>query len=477
MPPSLGLLAYFLLLVVLLRWSKGPKESPALWLPVIWLFIVGSKLPSLWFGVNYSTSAIAASEEGSAFDRIVYLALLVLALWVLARRQINWSEFFARNSALVLFVVFTLVSVAWSDYLFVSFKRWVRDLNPYVMAVIVLSDPSPLMAISVVIRRVSYILLTLSLLLIKYYPGIGITYDYWTGAPMYVGVSTGKNSLGLICMVAILFFFWDTLGRWPERKSKTVRLILAANITSILIACRLFMFIDSATSRVCLIVGCGIVLLVRSKLGKANPKLLTTGIPVAVIGYLILDSVFDFSSTVASLSGRDPTLTGRTETWHVLLQTQTNPLIGLGYGSLWTGDRMAAIMRTLNASYLNETHNGYLDIYITLGVVGLALFVVFMLSSFRKICAQIIVSPHYAAFAVSFWVVAVLYNVTETAVSGSLIWSVLLFFSMVVPRTEHALSEGTDFLVTTRAGVALYPRISSRRTVLGERTPTVVNHS
>src|SRR5262249_29159978 len=134
---------------------------------------------------------------------------------------------------------------------------------------------------------------------------------------------------GLICMVAMLFFFWDTLGRWPERKSRTGKLILAANITFIAIAWRLWMFIDSATSRGCLIVGCIIILLVRSKVVKANPRLIMVGIPAAITGYLLLEYFFDLSSMVAGLFGRDPTLTGRTEAWQVFLKVQTNPLFGL----------------------------------------------------------------------------------------------------------------------------------------------------
>jgi exopolysaccharide production protein ExoQ len=362
------------------------------------------------------------------------------------------------------------VSVAWSDYPYVSFKRWVRDLNPYAMAIVVLSDPSPLTAISAVIRRVSYVLVTVSLVLIKYYPEIGIVYNQFDGRPEYVGVSVGKNSLGVICLVAILFFFWDTLGRWAERKSKAAKLILVANITCIAIAWRLFMFIDSGTSRGCLLVGCVIILVVRSRLARTNPRLVTAGIPAAIIGYLLLDFMFDLSGMIAGLFGRDPTLTGRTETWKVLLQMQTNPLIGLGYGSLWTGDRLASIFRSVGVSFLNETHNGYLEIYLTLGFVGLALCVTFLLASFRRICRQITVSPHYAAFAVSFWVVTLLYNITETAIGGTLVWSVLLFFTIFVPRTQHALSEGTEFLVTKRARTALQPRISWRRTANGRVT-------
>src|SRR5215469_5035530 len=104
MPPSLALLAFFILTVVLIRWSKDPAESPTLWLPVIWLFILSSRQLSQWFGVADAQSAIAASEDGNGLDRAFYLALLFVAFWILARRRINWSELFAQNSILVLFL-------------------------------------------------------------------------------------------------------------------------------------------------------------------------------------------------------------------------------------------------------------------------------------------------------------------------------------------------------------------------------------
>src|SRR5262249_24094337 len=157
-----------------MHWSKEAKHSIALWLPVLWLFIVSSRLPSLWFGVGSTTSAVVASEEGNGLDRTIYLAVLALSFWVVARRQVNWGAFLARNRILVAFLVFGLVSIAWSDYKYVAFKRWVRDLNAYLMALVVLSDERPLMATSAVIRLLAYILLPLSLLLIKYYPEMGI---------------------------------------------------------------------------------------------------------------------------------------------------------------------------------------------------------------------------------------------------------------------------------------------------------------
>jgi len=47
MPPSLALFLWLVLLLLLLRFdpARDPETSLALWVPVIWLFIDGSRLP------------------------------------------------------------------------------------------------------------------------------------------------------------------------------------------------------------------------------------------------------------------------------------------------------------------------------------------------------------------------------------------------------------------------------------------------
>ena len=177
MPAWLGALVWAALGLVLLRWSsKDAKESRALWVPVIWLFIISSRLPSQWLGLT-PISVSTAFEEGSPVDRIIYLSLIIVALCILYSRRLNWGELFARNSALLLLLLFALVSVIWSDFPYVAFKRWFRDLGLYLMILVVLSDRRPEIAVSTVIRRFSYILLFLSLILVKYYTYIAVFYD------------------------------------------------------------------------------------------------------------------------------------------------------------------------------------------------------------------------------------------------------------------------------------------------------------
>jgi O-antigen ligase len=406
---------------------------------------------------------VTAFEEGSSLDRIIFLLLIGLAVWILTKRQLNWGELFKRNPALLLFLAFALASVLWSDYPFVTFKRWIRDLGLYAMALVVLSDPRPQMAVSTVIRRFTAIVLFLSLVLIKYYPQMGIQYGPFNGLPEYVGATTSKNMLGVICLISGLFYFWDTLGRWSQRKVREDRRILILNVILFAITLRLLMLSNSATSRGCLVMGCLIIVMVRSNWAKANPRLVTASIPAVLIGYFLLQYVFDLSTVVAGIMGRDPTLHGRTGIWDAVLAVQTRPLIGFGYQNFWMGYRLTAVWSRLGTDFLNEAHNGYLEMYLNLGLVGLILLVMFMVSTCRTICRQLSVSPHYASFGVALWMITVFYNFTEAAFGASPLWIVLLLCAIVVPRSDEVLTGSGRFALKrgTAPGLKSYANRSA----------------
>src|SRR5271167_2450198 len=61
MPPSLALFLWLILLVALLRFDPGKDAgtSPALWVPLIWMFILGTRLPSQWLGGQVGSVAQA----------------------------------------------------------------------------------------------------------------------------------------------------------------------------------------------------------------------------------------------------------------------------------------------------------------------------------------------------------------------------------------------------------------------------------
>ncbi len=339
MSPSLALLTWVVLVIVLLRFdpSREPSVSFALWIPITWMFIVGSRLPSQWFGGGQMGQFAEALEEGNPIDRAVYLALIALAIGVLLRRSFGWSEFVRHNRALALFVVFGLVSVCWSDFPFVAAKRWARDLGNYLSVLVVLTDPEPLNAICTVLRRLCYLLAPLSVILIKYFPDMGRQYSIWNGEVMYIGVTTGKDLLGVVCLISGIFFFWDTLNRWGQRRSRRTKYVIGINLAMLVMTMWLLGLASCATCRVCLLLGCLVIAAGRLKVLQSRPRFLKFMVPASFVLYLVLAFGLGMNGDMAQAVGRDPTLTDRTKIWSMLLKMDTNGIGGSGYESCLAG--------------------------------------------------------------------------------------------------------------------------------------------
>src|SRR5438093_955416 len=170
MSASIALVIWFVLLVALLRFdpAKEPKNSAALWVPLIWMFLVATRLPAQWLDSSEVSQSAQAMEEGSPVDRTALSFLILLAVLILISRSFKWGAFVAHNWALTSFLAFALVSFVWSDFPLITLKRWFRDFGNYLIVLVVLSDPRPQQAIALVLRRLFYVLITLSVLLIKY---------------------------------------------------------------------------------------------------------------------------------------------------------------------------------------------------------------------------------------------------------------------------------------------------------------------
>src|SRR5262245_48294110 len=109
MPPLLALLFGLVLIAYLVRREsqEGPRVSAAVWIPTLWLLIVGSRPVSLWF----QPGVVAPIEEGSPLDRLVYTVLIIAGVFVLARRRPNVARIVRSNAFLLLFLLYEGVSI------------------------------------------------------------------------------------------------------------------------------------------------------------------------------------------------------------------------------------------------------------------------------------------------------------------------------------------------------------------------------
>src|SRR5438552_1986886 len=122
MSPHLATLVFAAAMLALLWLDRDPKSraSLAIWIPVAWIFLGGSRMVSQWFGAG--SEFIDSPDqylEGSPIDRLVLTGLMIAGLVVLLIRSDRTRRAIASNVPLVLFFVYCAISVVWSDYPFV----------------------------------------------------------------------------------------------------------------------------------------------------------------------------------------------------------------------------------------------------------------------------------------------------------------------------------------------------------------------
>ena len=133
------------------------------------------------------------------------------------------------NGPIILFFAYCALSILWTDYPFVAFKRWVKAVGDVVMVLIVLTDSNRLSAVRRVLTRTGFLLVPLSVLFIKYYPDLGRSTIRGLGRRCPRGVTMGKNLLGMACLIFGLGSLWCFLAAYQTEKGGERRRHLIAH--------------------------------------------------------------------------------------------------------------------------------------------------------------------------------------------------------------------------------------------------------
>jgi len=435
MPASVATILTFLFIAGLFLWDsrRNPGNSFALWLPALWIFVVGSRFPTQWFQLG-NPAAVANITEGSPMDAMFFGLLVIAGFAVLMRRQVFSGVFFRQNMWLIALLIFGFLSIAWSDFPFIALKRWIKALGHPVMAMIVLTDPETMRSFRTVMKRTAFVLFPLSVLFVKYLPEFGRGFDQWTGAGFFRGVMLTKNDLGYVCMIFGLFFLWNLLSRKQientvHRRDETLLSILFLGIIAYLLS-----LADSATSLATLAIGAATLV----GLGTRFVSRRHFGIYLIVFGAALLavELTFDAYSKIVTMLGRDPTLTDRTELWTDAIAIQSRPMTGMGFESYWLGSRLD----WMSAKWWwqpNQAHNGYIEIYLNLGFIGLFLFFALIVSTFRKAAAGLTSESEFEfsrlRLAMLFAILS--HNYTEATFKGvHLLWTMFHLVAINIPE-------------------------------------------
>jgi len=418
-------------LILALFWfdrNHTARTSTALWLPTVWFFLACSRTVGQWLHVGPPES-IDQYLEGNPFDRAVYTAMIAVGIVVLLHRGNRVAMILRTNWPILGFFLYGAVSFFWSDYPGVAFKRWIKALGDLVMVLIVLSDGEPVAAIRRLLARLAYTAIPLSILFIKYYPALGTMYSPFGGRVVYMGVTVNKNSLGAICVCFGLASLWRFIIAYQDRTRPRRMSTLAVHGAVLAMVLWLLSITHSMTASFSLLMAGTLLILTNLRGVIQRPAIVPAlGAVMLVISVAVL--FLGLSPGTLEAIGKDPTLTDRTELWTLLLGLVRNPLIGTGFDSFWLGPRLQKIWSVYWWTP-NEAHNGYIEVFLNLGWIGIALLGAVLVHGYRSVLAGWRRNAQLGSLCIAYFMVGLVFNFTEAAFfkMGAPVW---IFFLLAI---------------------------------------------
>ena len=307
-------------------------------------------------------------KSGDKFTQISNLLLIVasVSLFVKGFRRINPIR---RGATIALCLAGLLIcSSAWSMVPALSLRQNLLYLSGVLSAIGIVSsfEGDDIMDL---VARISFLAAILSLVLLVVSPATVTTVE-----GDFRGIFSQKNSLGAAMTMGALATLHSLSAGKRSRISSIVFLIFI-----------LFAAIKSASSTstltIFIFITTGFIIWLIQKGSGAR----IVGIFGAIVIFLL--AVFAASSwgSILELLGKDPTLTGRTDLWALVMPNIfQKPFLGWGYMAFWsTGNPAAMQISDALGWVVPQAHNGILEMLLNVGLVGTVFFLLVWLRNLR----------------------------------------------------------------------------------------------
>jgi O-antigen ligase len=273
---------------------------------------------------------------------------------------------------------------------------------------------------------------------------MGRIIDDW-GQSYYTGVTLDKNMFGYLLFAYGLFFASEFVCTFRQDSSR--RAIRRTNLVSCGLLLAMIVWLtplaNSKTSLFALVIGIAVILALQ--FSKAKRHLWSFVIATVIIA-AISNELFSVKGAILEASGRDATLTGRTGIWQTVLSEPINPLFGTGYASFWLGERLQRIWALYPRTQLIQAHNGYLEVYLNLGVVGLVLLGGVLWTGLRNARRRLLADQYTIGnldgsllhtFGIAYILAYLVYNTTEATFQGlNFLFIIFLLLAFDFQRTR-----------------------------------------
>jgi len=377
-----------------------------------------------WYVINLDYYC----EYGSDFTDYIMWGLVVLGALLLFIQRGKLNQYWLAwkmNWALGLFILYSIASVSWS----IAPERSIHTI--YIIVSVSLT--SAILAVNLspkqLLKTFFYFTIIcgiISLVLVIAYPNAGIHQDrVWYGA--WRGIFVHKNDLGALMALAnglsLLSFTW--------RKRKQDIFI---SISSYLLTLFLIVMSRSATGLALWVILNGLSLIYFVWI-KRFSKLQGKDINY-IVGLLVVTALLGLLSLIAVtlLLGRSFNLSGRVPMWINLLKyvVPQKPCFGYGFETLWyfpEFQRWLGAISGWGIAIVLNGHSGYMDILLSLGMVGLVLLCIILAQGLVRATGRALIGRTWLNFfPLLMFVYFLIANITSSYILNyeSFHWIVLV---------------------------------------------------
>jgi O-antigen ligase len=307
------------------------------------------------------SGAPSAAPSGGSLTDSVYLPIYVIAIALLALRPRQAMQVAGSHTLTLVLLGVVTASIYWSSAPEITIRRSIgialtTTFGWYLISRYSLREVVLLVAVTIGLTA----LLSLAYGIVS--PGLVVE---WGGA--WRGVYANKNALARIMVLGAMSFMLLGLDGIPRKTLVWVGVALTGGMV---------LLSHSKTGLVALLV-LALIIKLSTVLRLRTPIL----VPVLIIGGLVMAGALvwlgDHANVAAAELGKDVTLTGRTDIWRVSASMiARRPWLGYGYGAFWTGwSGYSGDLWQAVGWDTPHSHNGFLDLTLDLGMVGLVTFV------------------------------------------------------------------------------------------------------
>lgn len=314
---------------------------------------------------------------------VLWSIITIFCIWNLKRNNLILSFFMnlKRNWFILPFLIFSGFSIIWSVSKDISFYRWLILIFTLITGGYIGLRYDLRETISS-LSSFSLWIIFLSIILVIFFSYIGVM-DYHIIQGAWKGIYWHKNHMGLIASFVSILFLINIINSFREkRKSKFAWIFLY--VISLLV----IYGSDSVTAYFTTLLSNGGIVLAqiwlnfRSKIQKRHYIILVIIlIFISLVIFINIDRFF-------SIFNRNATLTGRIPMWSYLYNTYiSNRLLGgYGFNAFWylASHRVAVGLAAGYPDPIVIADNGFIDILVNIGVIGLFLFLIFYLGAWWR---------------------------------------------------------------------------------------------